>query len=223
MGKGTVVAIKQNTKQWSAWRDKGLGASDAPVVMDASPWTTSFQLWGYKTGILIRPAPNQFQEAAMKRGHDLEPLARDRYEAKVGKKFPATSFQHHKYEYLRASLDGYCESINKNLEIKCPGKVDHAKAVKGEVPEKYMPQLQMQMLVSGAESSDYFSWDGKDSEALITVVPDRAYQEKLLTKMVEFWVCVNTYTPPSLSMEEACVLIGLLLRERLNKAKQGEK
>lgn len=208
-----VIQVKQNTKEWREWRDRGLGASDAPVVMGESPWTSRFELWAYKTGLMTRPAPNQYQVAAMQRGHDLEPEARRLYETTVGNKFPSTSFEHEHHPFLRASLDGFNAKLNKNVEIKCPGKEDHAKAVAGVVPSKYMPQVQMQMLVSGAESSDYFSWNGKDSHALIEVLPDSDYQAILLQEMCHFWSLITTKIPPPVDGEELSTVIKVVQKD----------
>lgn len=200
---GKIIEVKQNTKEWRVWRDKGLGASDAPIVMGVSPWITRFQLWGYKTGLLERPEPNVYQAKAMQRGHDLEPQARKIFEDKYAKgSFPATSFEHATYPYLRASLDGYNKESNTNLEIKCPGKVDHALAVSGKVPEKYIPQTQMQMIVSGANTTQYFSWDGEKSEVIIEVKFDIHYASTLLHQMILFWDLVQKKTSPEFEKGE---------------------
>lgn len=209
--KRKIIHVKQNTKDWREWRDKGLGASDAPVVMGKSPWTSRFMLWAYKTGLLIREEPNGFQAAAMQRGHDLEPKAREMYEAVTGDKFPATSFEHPDFPFLRASLDGYCMPLNKNLEIKCPGKIDHEIAMSGKVPAKYMPQLQMQMLVSNAGLTDYVSWDGKSKElAIVSVVPDTDMQGRILIAMCNFWNWVETKTPPPVSSKEVADIFAIV-------------
>lgn len=215
-----IIHVKQNSKDWVEWRGRGLGASDAPVIMGVSPWSTRFKLWAEKTGILSRTEPNVFQAQAMKRGHDLEPKARALYEAKVGKKFPATSFEHPTYPYLRASLDGFNADLNMNLEIKCPGQVDHATAIKGCVPEKYMPQLQMQMLVSGAMLTDYVSWDGKGEILVIPVRRDDVYQERLLQELISFWSMIQTKTPPAMKKEEVLSVLAIFKMdlERLGKS-----
>lgn len=198
-----IINIKQNTKEWREWRNKGLGASDAPIVMEVSPWTTLFQLWCYKTNALPKPEFNAFQVKAMERGIELEPIARKMYENILGKSFPSTSFEYGPYPFLRASLDGYNEELNLNVEIKCPGKVDHQTALKGKVPLKYYPQIQMQMLVSGATQTDYVSWDGKsDTLCIIRVLQDTNYQTNLLNKMIQFWSNVSSLTPPKVTSLE---------------------
>src|SRR5690606_5098444 len=116
---------------------------------------------------------------ATQRGTDLEPKARALYELEHELDMYATLVEHDTYPFLRASLDGFNEQARTVLEIKCPGKEDHEKAVKGEVPEKYFPQLQHQLLVANAVEAHYWSYDGNGSTALVTVKPNKEYQAKL--------------------------------------------
>jgi putative phage-type endonuclease len=201
--KGKIVSVQQNTSDWRVWRDKGLGASDAPIVMGDSPWTTRFQLWGQKTGLLPRQPFNAYQLKAMERGHELEPRARVLVEEGLSLNYPATSFEHKNYPFLRASLDGYNEATNSCLEIKCPGKKDHEEAVRGEVPGKYKSQVQMQLLVSGCDYSWYVSWAGPGTKLIVhKVLPDIDYHVSLLVHMKEFWKMITDKTPPAFTNGE---------------------
>lgn len=198
-----VVNKTQNTHAWKEWRGMGLGASDAPIVMGDSPWMTPFELWLDKTGIKGKPEANAFAVVAMRRGVNLEPVARKMFEEKMGYKFPPTSAEDEDYAFLRASFDGYCEELNAIVEIKCPGKEDHSKAVKGKVPSKYMAQLQQQLSISGAKVCYYFSWDGESKEgALVEVLPDKVYQEQLFENMVKFWQHVIKKVPPDVTKKD---------------------
>lgn len=189
-------AFKQNSREWYKWRGTGLGASDAPVVMGVSPYKTRFELWGEKVGLLTPPDPNPFAVAAMKRGHELEPEARKRYEALAGRSFEAVNCEHPDFSFIRASLDGFNEELNKFIEIKCPGKADHQLARRGLVPEKYVVQMQAQYAVSGAAAADYVSYDGKDDLVVIAVKPDLELQAKIVQALREFWALVESKTPP---------------------------
>lgn len=214
-------AFKQNSKDWYKWRDSGLGASDAPIVMAVSPWTTRFELWAYKTALLPKPEANPFALAAMKRGTDMEPEARAWYEKKTGYKVETNmNCEHEQYPFIRASLDGFVLDGKRNVEIKCPGKEDLAKAKKGKIPEKYMPQVQTQMLVAKAEITDYVTYAGKgtgyfDGEdgLILTVAPDKAYQALLEAELVAFWKLVESRTPPSIGPDDFTKLATNLLKE----------
>lgn len=216
-----IVTTKQNSSQWRTWRGLGLGASDAPAFMGASPWTSPFELWLQKTGLMDRATPNEYQLAAMRRGTELEPVARAMFELEKGAKFEAISAEHDDHSWLRASFDGHNAELNAILEIKCPNKVDHAKAVKGQVPSKYMAQVQQQLLISGAAVCYYYSWDGRsDKGAIVEVRPDADYQGLLLKTALDFWQRVCTKVPPDITSADVKKVVDSLTQglEQVNRA-----
>ena len=109
--------MKQNTKEWLKWRSQGIGASDAPIIMERSPWKTPYKLWLEKT-----TGQSDFQgNEATERGHALEDSARQCAEKQLSRLFLPHCKEHKKYPWMRASLDGL--SMDKEiLEIKCPYK-----------------------------------------------------------------------------------------------------
>jgi putative phage-type endonuclease len=181
---------------WHAWRSQGLGASDSPAVMGVSPYTTPYELWEKKTGLV--KDDNTSGNWATRRGNELEPRARAHYEFMTGIEMPVAFIEHHVFPFIRASLDGYNEEKQIVLEIKCPGKDDHELAKSGKVPEKYWPQVQHQLFVTGAKKVDYFSFDG-ETGVIVEVFPDEKYIEKLVVKLHAFWGLVLTKEPPPLS------------------------
>lgn len=195
---------------WHEWRLKGLGASDAPVVMQVSPWKTRYQLYEEKAGLTTEDASNW----ATKRGNELEPKARAHYELLHGREMPVAFVQHKTLPFIRASLDGYNEAEHVVLEIKCPGKDDHALAVAGSVPEKYWPQIQHQLLASGANCVHYYSFDG-EAGALVVVEPDYDYIAKLVQELTSFWDLVTTKTPPELSDRDFKQVKDATIKERI--------
>ena len=40
-----IERLHQNTPQWHRWRQQGLGASDAPVIMGEAAFKTPRMLW----------------------------------------------------------------------------------------------------------------------------------------------------------------------------------
>jgi putative phage-type endonuclease len=180
-------------KNWEQWRNEGIGSSDAPVIMQRSPWKTPYQLWEEKTGLRTFESTNW----ATQRGHRMEPMARAHIEFMLDREFPPVLAEHPTFNFLRASLDGYCKETNTILEIKCPGAEDHAKAREGNVPEKYYPQLQHQLLVTGAEKAIYLSFTESDN-ATVIVHPDQVYLSEYFIEACDFWNYVKTKEPPPL-------------------------
>ncbi len=200
--------------EWLLNRRKGLGASDIPAILGVSPWTTRYQLFLEKTST---EPPEDNGNWATARGNTLEPIARARYELESGLEFPATLAVHKDVPYFMASLDGYNAEHNLILEIKCPGAADHLLAVEGNVPDKYFPQLQHQLMVTGAKECHYVSYDGAESLALVVVKPDYEYIAAMVEKEHAFWKLVQDGTPPELCDADVKVVDHLGLHDLANK------
>lgn len=216
-----LVSLKQGTKQWREWRGKGLGASDAAVFMGENPWQTPFELWLTKTGLAERTPPNEYALAAMRRGTELEPLARKKLEKQLGMSFEDCAAEHDDYPFIRASFDGRNAEHRALIEIKCPGKEAHGKALKGKVPAYYIAQIQQQLLVSGDAVCYYGSWDGNENSdvIVISVLPDLEYQDRLLHTAKDFWTRVQEKILPEISEKDVNKLLNqqASLTEQLTK------
>ncbi len=111
--------MKQNTNDWLAWRRKGLGASDAPIVLGLSEYKTPFQLWQNKLNLL----PDEPSSFIAEMGHKFEGRARAQFALETGIDLkPDICKEHPEFPHLRASLDGDCSERRVFAEIKLVGK-----------------------------------------------------------------------------------------------------
>ena len=165
--------------------------------MEVSPWMDLMTLWRIKVGEVT----DDRQTDAMRRGIELEPIARAAYEARTGHVVEPALAIHPEFEWMRASLDGLSFDGDLAVEIKCPGRSSHNEAKEGHVPEVYFSQCQHILFVTGAARLDYWSFDGREG-VLVPVEPDHAYQLLLLEKEQAFWELVKTRTPPSQTVYE---------------------
>jgi putative phage-type endonuclease len=196
-----IVNLDQRSEEWEQWRTAGIGGSDASSIMRVSSYTSYEELlrkkrtqlkcrhWRTKRhGGLSTPG-----NAAMARGVNLEPEARELYTALTGLKASPVCVIHDTRDWQRASLDGLTEDHQICLEIKCVKFDYHVLAVAGEVPPEYRPQVQHQLMVTGCPVCHYFSYsksnrvDLMNRAALIQVLPDPEYQKELLAAEEEFW------------------------------------
>jgi putative phage-type endonuclease len=186
-------------QEWLNWRRSGIGSSDAAVIMGVSPWKTLFELYEEKTigKEIIR------DNSAMKRGRDIEDKARCAFENEVGTCLFPERRTHSTYDWLRATLDGISVDGKVLVEIKCPGKEDHLSAIEGKIPEKYYPQCQHQLLVTGLDKMYYYSFDGERGIS-VEVKRDDPYLDELFKKETDFWKAVTERIPPKLS-EKDCL------------------
>lgn len=181
--------LEQGSPQWLAWRQTGLGCSDAPAIMGESPWKTPRQLWLEKTG----QAALEDSTFAMRRGQRMEPIARQLYQDRTGRVVRPCCGRHEQYAWLLASLDGLDLWGALAVEIKAPNVDCHQQALDGQVPERYRPQVQHILLVSRAQRCDYVSYsehrayEGDERLAIVPVEPEPSYQELLLWRLWSFW------------------------------------
>ena len=187
-----MINIKQNTPEWLEIRKNCIGASDLAAILGVSPWMTAFDLWEIKMGLR-----EVTQTSAMKRGADMEEMARLSYIFLTGHHVEPTVLFHKELPYMMASLDGYNASLPVAVEIKCGNKGDHINAgKKGKIPEKYYPQLQHQIEVAGLDSIDYFSYYPDMDSVLVKVERNQGYIDNLLAREAEFYDCMLNFTPP---------------------------
>jgi len=142
-----IERLQQNTPEWHRWRQQGLGASDAPVIMGDAAFKTTRMLWSVKTGRMQEEPTG----SAARRGRELEQLARQAYEQELGIQMEPLCLVHDELEWMRASLDGLSFDGSTVLEIKCPMNVrDQSAARAGSVPPHYYAQLQHELEVARA-------------------------------------------------------------------------
>lgn len=185
-----------NTNEWIEFRKSKIGASDAPVIMGVSPWKTPMRLWEEKMGLRESQV-----SPSMIRGLQLEEEARLAFEDLTGiTVFPKVMI-HPEHDWMIASLDGIDIEHQRIVEIKCPGKIDHECAMDGQVPEKYYPQLQHQMIVCGLDLAFYFSYTDESCK-ILEVERSREYERILIDNELNFLRCMQDLEPPAFTSED---------------------
>lgn len=175
-----IVDLEQGSTEWLYWRKKGIGASESPIILGLSPYTTQLELYREKKGI-TRSEGNW----ATARGHLMEPTARLAYENHTGIRVRPITVEHDDISYLRASLDGWSDKHQMLVELKYPGKKDWELAEKGELPDHYYYQVQHQMLVTGTAKAHYFAFNGEYGR-LIVVEENLEAQAEIVAACREF-------------------------------------
>ena len=167
----TIVRLVQGSVEWHEHRRLHRNASETPIVLGVSPWTTPYQLWQQKLGVAT-PEVN----AAMLHGTELEPAARAAYERLTGLVMQPLVLVDGEYS---ASLDGLTLAGERLVEIKCPYKGRESalwKAIEATprtLPEHYQWQVQHQLMVSQADIADVFVFDGSEG-VVFPVAPDES-------------------------------------------------
>lgn len=194
-----VADLEQDSPEWLAWRENGITATDAVVLM-AEPgqgYKTPWRLWAEKVGYAsptdISGNPN------VRRGNRLEPIARAALEEKYQTMlFPACVESAHN-RVMRASLDGLTDD-GKPVEIKAPSKKVWASILaEGESSEAfklYWMQIQHQMLVLGAKEGFLVFYDEDEGLKEFTVKRDDAFCRNLIRAAAVMWKQIVTKSAP---------------------------
>lgn len=225
-----ILDLEQGSPEWLKFRQNHIGASDAPIILEKSPWTTPYQLWQMKLG--LRPSPEE--NDAMRRGKEKEQIARQEFIKEKQIRFEPVVVKNIKYPFLCASMDGIASSvrnlIQEAVEIKVPGRLDHEAALDGVIPEKYIPQLMHQMIVCDIEKIFYYSWN-ESSSKIIEFHRDSNLEKVILEKEKEFWNCIENFKEPAfterdfvnMSNNPEWIIYSNSLKEASNRRKEAER
>ena len=193
----TICRLVQGSAEWHEHRRTHRNASETPIVLNVSPWTTPDQLWLQKLGLATAEV-----NSAMLRGTELEPAARAAYEALTGLVMQPLVLVDGEYS---ASLDGLTLSGDRLVEIKCPFKGRDSTLWKtvhaGRLPEHYQWQVQHQLMVTKAEVADVFVFDGTEGVQL-EVTPDPDAWPQIHEAWDEFMRCVTDAQGPPLTARD---------------------
>ena len=175
----------QRSDEWLRLRGTMLTASDLASAIGENKYETPNGL------ILKKCGYNKFSgNEATAHGNKYEDEARDVYCAKYNEvSHEIGLFQHPTIPWLGGSPDGITES-GKLLEIKCPLR----RVITPDVPEHYMPQLQLLMEVLDLDLAVFIQYKPMEitwpaePEFVVTEVPrDRKWFADRLPIMDEFW------------------------------------
>lgn len=173
------VDFVQGSPEWKAWRSSGVGASDCPIIMSGNRSKIErlkAQKWGTET---------VYETAAMTRGKELEPVARDEASKELLCKLEPVCFQSLKYPGMLCSLDGWFEDTRTLVEIKCPEKAMCARISSGYIPVEYVWQIQHQIAITNASEAYLAVYDGKKLQ-MIELYRDQSMIDRLISSEMAF-------------------------------------
>lgn len=156
--------IIQGTDEWKELKHGKIGGSSASDVM--TKLDKSITECAVFSKILAEhmedfdPFTEGFQNAAMQRGNELEPIARQEYERIFQLEVTQVGWVELENRMVGISPDGMIPAQNQSIEIKCPTASTHAKYLLDEnlFLEDYAWQLVHNFLVLGIDFMDCISY-----------------------------------------------------------------
>lgn len=192
-----IVALEQGSREWLLWRQRGITATDAAVLLDRSPYKTFWRLWAEKSGYAteVDLSLNPF----VRWGHLNEAKARMAYEAEVGDIIMPACVESSRTPLIRASLDGL-NSRNEPVELKCPSdKVWRDIEAHGRSSREvklYTCQVQHQLLVTEAKVGWLCFWHPDYGLRIFDIPRDDLLLRRLVKRAAEFWRHVVNASEP---------------------------
>lgn len=174
-----ILNLVQGSPEWLAYRARTFNASEAAAMMGVSPYTTRNELLRQKaTG--DTPDVDSMKQRIFDKGHEAEAMARPIVEAKMEDDlFPTTGMRVVDEMEMLASFDGLTMDGETAWENKLWNASLVAKVCAEEIPETHWPQLEHQLLVSGAKRVYFTVSDGTEKNTVGTwyeSMPERRAQ-----------------------------------------------
>jgi hypothetical protein len=179
-----IIDVVQGSPEWFACRCGIPSASnfDKIITIDGKPSTQRkkylYQLAGER---LLGKAEETYQNAAMQRGIELEPEARELYNLVFNVDAVQTGFWIK--DGYGCSPDGLVGDDGL-IELKCPTLPVHiGYLLDNKLPSEYVQQVQGQLLVTDREWCDFVSYYPGLDPLIIKVKPDLKFQAALKTEL----------------------------------------
>ena len=176
---------EQRSQEWLELRENMITASDVASALGENRYE-SVDSFVKKKVLKTKWSGN----AATAHGTLLEPLVRELYDQRTGRKSHEIGLvQHPVYSWLGASPDGVTED-GLLIEIKCP----LTRKIEPKVPKHYLPQVQLQLEITDLEECDFVQYRPGNTEngtpeefVVVRVQRDREWFAKNLPMMQAVW------------------------------------
>lgn len=198
-----TVEKMQDKAAWLDARKKGVGGSDASVIVGLNRWKSPFTLWLEKTG---QAEPESLEDNEyVYWGSVLEETVAREFTIRTGKKVVRRGLlQHDTIPFLLASVDRLVVGENAGLECKTANGFAAREWDGDNIPDAYYVQCQHYMLVTGAERWYIAALIGGNHYVLKTIERNEDDIKALLTAETEFWRKVETREMPDVDGSEDC-------------------
>lgn len=150
MNQNAIHTINMSRFEWLQERTKGIGGSDAGVILGLNKYKTAFELWLEKTG---QVEPQEIDSEAIYWGNQMEDVVAKEFEKRTDKKVRRANFMfsHPEYPFIRANVDRMVVGESAVLECKTASAYLSKEWEADEVPATYLVQVQHYLGVTGKE------------------------------------------------------------------------
>jgi predicted phage-related endonuclease len=184
--------LLQGSDDWHAFRFDHHGASEAAAMLGLSKKVTRTELVRMKATGLAKEFSDWVQENILDYGHEVEALARPFAERIIDDElYPVTLSLGRE----SASCDGLTMAETIGFEHKQWNAELAASVAAGVLPDEHQPQVQQQLMVTGAEKWMFMTSDGTEENMVwMWVYPDTSWFARIVAGWEQFDIDVANYT-----------------------------
>lgn len=189
---------KMITQKQRLERRNGIGGSDMPIILGLSNYSTPYQLYLEKTGLV----DSTYEEGPLQYwGHRIEAVIRREFSKrnKVKVENHKDTKVHPMYEFLRGNIDGYIPSSHAVFEAKCSNQfMAHLWGEKGTdaIPLEYLVQVAFYCCILNCESAYIAVLIGGNDYREFKYERDLELEKTIIDSACRFWDYVKNNTPP---------------------------
>jgi putative phage-type endonuclease len=188
--------VRQGSPEWLMLRSQYLTASEAPAMLGLSKYQTRTQLLHQKWSG-VAPEVDAHTQALFDQGHAAESAARELAETMLDEElYPATGTAEVDGLPLLASFDGLTIDDSQSFEHKLWNAAFAQVVAGGDLPDTHWPQVEQQLLVSGAEVCLFIISDGtpdKMASVYYRSIPER--RARVIAGWKQFQQDLREYQP----------------------------
>lgn len=210
-----VSTTNMSREDWLAWRQNGIGGSDASVILGLNKYKTPFELWLEKTG---QTNLDESAGEAAYFGNILEDLVAKEFEVRSGKKVRKRNaiLKHPEHPFLLANIDRKVVGEHAVLECKTASAYLAKEWESDEIPESYIVQVQHYLGVTGYKKAYMAVLIGGQRFVWKEIERDQELIDLIFQAEIHFWNHhVLQGIPPALDGSSAAEKF---LKERFEKA-----
>lgn len=213
-----AISTKEMSRyEWLQERNKGIGGSDAGIILGLNKYRTAFELWLEKTG---QVDPVEIDNEAIYWGNEMENVVAKEFEKRTGKKVRRSNFMysHPEHAFIKANIDRLVVGESAVLECKTASAYLAKEWEGDEVPETYLVQLQHYLGVTGKEKGYIAVLIGGNRFIWKEIERDEELIQMIFNAEKHFWEYhVQQGNPPELDGSSAAEQY---LKEKFAKAEK---
>ncbi|MFB7302582.1 YqaJ viral recombinase family nuclease [Heyndrickxia sporothermodurans] len=220
MNMNAVHTLEMTRQEWLQERTKGIGGSDAGIILGLNKYRTAFELWLEKTG---QVEPIEIDNEAIYWGNEMENVVAKEFEKRTDKKVRRSNFMysHPNHPFIKANVDRLVVGESAVLECKTASAYLAKEWKEDEVPDTYLVQVQHYLGVTGKQKGYIAVLIGGNKFVWKEVERDEELINMIFQAEINFWnnhVLANV--PPPLDGSSAAEKY---LKEKYDRAEKDKE